>query len=91
MLPGLPPRDKSFRGWLFPLVIPIAAFVFVLSVVEVLAVLVGEHVVTVNGVDYTGFDGVIRIVVAAPLFFVAFLLLVTTICWLESRLRRKVK
>jgi membrane-associated protease RseP (regulator of RpoE activity) len=87
MLPGLPPRDKSFKGWLFPLVVPVAAFIIVGSVAMSAACVFGDHAVTIDGTRHTGFDAVLRIVLAAPLFFVCFLLLTTTICWLDSRMR----
>ena len=88
MLPGLPPRDKSFKDWLFSLVIPIAAFVILIGLVSVIACMFGNSAISVDGVRYTGFAAVLRIVLAGPVFFVLFLLLTTTICWLDSRWRR---
>ena len=58
MLPGLPPRDKSFKGWLFPLVVPTAAFVLVVCFTMSAACLFGDSVVTISGTRYTGFAAV---------------------------------
>jgi hypothetical protein len=91
MLPGLPPRDKSFKGWLFPLVIPIAAFVIILCLVASATGVFGDGDVTVDGRTCTGFDAVIRIVLAAPVFFLCFLLITSTGCWLSSRRKENRK
>jgi hypothetical protein len=88
MLPGLPPRDKTFIGWLRPLVIPIAWFMLALTAVGVLNCLLGDGSVTIDSQRYTGSAGAIRIVVAAPFFFTAFLLLATSICWVDSRIKK---
>lgn len=87
MLLGLPPRDKSFRGWLRPLIIPMALFTGILVTVGVLNSTLGGGTILMDGANYTGAAAVLRIVVAAPFFFIAFLVLATTICWLDSRFR----
>ena len=92
MLPGLPPRDKSFKGWLLPLVIPMAAFTLLLTIAGILSCFFGDQ--KVGGDHLTGIAGAFRVVLTAPIIFVVFLLLVTTICWVDSRLkswrRRKI-
>ena len=84
MLPGLPPRDKSFKGWLRSLVIPIAVFTSILTVVGALSCLLADGSATFDFQRYAGGAGAIRIVLAAPFFFAGFLLLATFICWVNS-------
>ncbi len=88
VLPGLPPRDKSFKGWLRPLVVPIAVFTLILAVVGALSCLLGDGSVALGAQRYTGGAGAIRIVLSAPFFFAAVLLLATFICWLDSLIKR---
>ena len=66
----------------------IAGFVFVGGLAATLACVFGDHAVGINDARYAGWAAVVRIVLATPVFFVVFLLLVTTICWLDSRLKR---
>ena len=87
MLPGLPPREKSFKGWLFPLMLPIAGSGFVGGLAATLACVFGDQAVRINDTRYAGWDAVARIVLATPVFVVGFLWLVTTSCWRDSRLK----
>ena len=89
MLPGLPPRDKSFKGWLIPLVLPIAGATFLIDLLLVLSCVFAHGSVTVNGGTHSGPSAVARIVISAPMFFALFLLLATTVCWATSQRERR--